>query len=192
MRRERQEPRVIDRLVAVVAADDDFHVVIQASRRDSAQVLEGADVLADGRGEVLGLDEVEVLPPRVAQHVAEGVDAAAAFVREIKIIGGVIHLCLDPRGGLEPPHRRDDRPRTQPPHPFGEDRIAARVTEPAQFLVDPSDRDVGITRQQVGDRRFVGVELAAARRRRSRQLHGRTGGRAPARPAPAPGGPCGG
>ena len=80
MRRERQEPRVVDRLVAVVTADDDFHVVIETCRRDSAQVLEGADVLADGRGEVLGFDEVEVLPPRVTQHVAEGVDAAASFV----------------------------------------------------------------------------------------------------------------
>ena len=28
--RERQEPRVVDRLVAVVAADHDFHVVIEA------------------------------------------------------------------------------------------------------------------------------------------------------------------
>ena len=56
------------------------------------------------------------------------------------------------------------------PHPLGEDRVAPRVTEPAQFLVDPLHRDVGITRQQVGDRRFVGVELAAAPRRWSRQL----------------------
>ena len=96
MRRERQEPRVVDRLVAVVAADHDFHVVIEARRRDPAQVLEGPDVLADGRGEVLGLDEVEVLPPRVAQHVAEGVHAAAAFVGEIEVVGGIIHLCLLP------------------------------------------------------------------------------------------------
>ena len=73
MRRECQEPRVVDRLVAVVAADHDFHVVIEARRRDSTQVLEGADVLADGRGEVLRLHEVEILPPRVAEHVAEGV-----------------------------------------------------------------------------------------------------------------------
>lgn len=110
--------RVIDRLVAVVAADDDLHVVIQARRRDSTQVLEGADVLADGRGEVLGFHEVKILPARVAQHVTEGIDATAAFVREIKIVGGIIHLCLHPRGGLEPPHRCADRPRTQPSHAF--------------------------------------------------------------------------
>ena len=117
MSRERQEPRVVDRVVAVVAADHDFHVVIEACRRDPAQVLEGADVLADGRGEVLRLDEVEVLPPRVAQHVAEGVHAAAAFVAEIEIIRGVIHLCLMPRGGLEPPHGLDDRSGSQPHAP---------------------------------------------------------------------------
>jgi hypothetical protein len=92
--REREEPRVVDRVVAVVAADDDFHVVIEALRRDPAQVLEGADMLADGGGEVLRLDEVEVLPPRVTQHVAEGVHATAAFVGEIQIIRGVIHLSL--------------------------------------------------------------------------------------------------
>ena len=81
MGRERQEPRVVDRLVAVVTAHHDFHVVIKTSRRDSAQVLEGADVLADGRGEILALDEVEILPARVAQHIAEGVDPAASFDR---------------------------------------------------------------------------------------------------------------
>ena len=41
-------------------------------------------------------------------------------------------------------------------------RVAPLVTEPAQLLVDPLRRDVGIAGQQVGDRRLVGVELAAA------------------------------
>ena len=186
--RERQEPRVVDRLVAVVAADDDLHVVIEARRRDPAQVLEGADVLADGRGEVLRLDEAEVLPPRVAQHVAEGVNAAAAFVAEVEVIRGVIHLGLLSRRGLEPPHGGDHRARAQAPHPFGEDRVTPRVTAPAQFLVDPLGGDVGIARQQVDDHRFVRVEQAAARpawpRRRRRR-------RGPARPAGAPCRPCG-
>ena len=129
MRRERQEPRVVHGLVAVVAADDDFHVVIKARRRDSAQVLEGADVLAHGGGEVLGLDEVEILPPRVAQHVAEGVHAAAALVAEVQIIGGIIHLCLDPgavsnrRTGATTGRGRSRRTRSR------EDRVPSRVTE---------------------------------------------------------------
>ena len=112
MGRERQETRVVDRLVTVVTTHHDFHVVIETGRRDSAQVLKGADVLADGRGEILALDEVQILPARVAQHIAEGVNPAASFDREIEVIGGVIHLRLKPRRRLEPPHGADDRSRT--------------------------------------------------------------------------------
>ena len=79
------------------------------------------------------------------------------------------------QGGLEPPHRRDDRTWTQRPHPLAEDRVASLVTEPAQFLVDPLDRDVGIARQQIGDRRLVGVQLAAALRCGSGQSLRRAG-----------------
>ena len=57
---ERQEPRVVHRLVAVVTTHHNFHVVIKTGRRNSAQVLEGADVLTDGRGEVLTVNEVEL------------------------------------------------------------------------------------------------------------------------------------
>ena len=67
--------------------------------------VEGADVLAQGGLEVLGLDEAQVLPARVAQHVAEGVDPAAAFLGEVDVVGGVIHLGLDARCGLEAHHR---------------------------------------------------------------------------------------
>ena len=169
MGRECQESWIVDRVVAVVVAHDDFHVVIKARRRDPAQVLEGADVLADGCGEILSLDEVEILPPRITQHVAEGVHAAATFVSEIQIIRGIIHLGLFPGGGLEPSHGRDDRTGTQTQHPFGEDRVTTRITALAQFFVNPSNRNGGVTRQQVGDRRFVGVELAAAHRRGSRR-----------------------
>ena len=162
MGRERQEPWIVDGLVAVVPAHHDFHVVIKTGCRDSAQVLEGADVLADGRGEVLALDEVQVLPARVAQHIAEGINPAAAFDREIDVVGGVIHLRLLSRCGLEPPHGLDDGPRTQRTHPLAEQRVAPLVTEPAQLLVDSLRRDVGIAGQQVGDRPYVGIELAAS------------------------------
>src|SRR5271170_4301806 len=83
MGRERQEPRVVDGLVAVITAHHDFHVVIETGRRDSSQVLERADVLADGRGKVLGLDELEILPASIAQHIAEGVNPATPLDREI-------------------------------------------------------------------------------------------------------------
>jgi hypothetical protein len=106
---KRQEPRVVDRFVAVVATHDHFHVVIKASRRDATEMLEGADVLADGGSEILAVDDVEVLPPRVTQHLAEGMDPAAALDGEIQVVRRVIHWGLSPLGGLEPPHRRDQR-----------------------------------------------------------------------------------
>src|SRR5580658_8816274 len=87
MGREPQEPGVVHRLVAVVAAHHDFHVVIKTGHRDSAQMLEGADVLANGRGEILTVDEVQVLAPRVTKHIAEGMDSAAAFDGEIEVVG---------------------------------------------------------------------------------------------------------
>ena len=159
---ERQEPWVVHWLVAVVTAHHDFHVVIKTGCRDSAQMLEGADVLADGGGEVLALDEVKILPARVAQDVAEGVDPAAPLGREVDVVGGVIHLRLLSRRGLEPPHGRDDRPGTQFVHPLAQQRVAPLVSEPAQLFVDSLRRDVGIASQEVGDRPLMGVELTAS------------------------------
>jgi hypothetical protein len=92
MRGEGQEPRVVDRHVILGATDDDPHLVIQAGRGHSPQMLEGPHVLAQSGDHVLGLDEAEVLPPRVAQDVAEQVDAAPAFAGEVDLVGGVIHL----------------------------------------------------------------------------------------------------
>ena len=66
---ERQEPRVVDRHVVLVASHDDLHIVIQAGGCHAPQMLEGPQVLAQGGRHVLGLDEAEVLPPRVAQDV---------------------------------------------------------------------------------------------------------------------------
>ena len=131
MRREAEKTRVVDRLVAVVTADDDFHVVIKARRRDAAQMREGADVLAHRRGEILRLDEVEILPARVAEHVAEGVNAATARVGEIQIIRGIIHLGLFTGSGFEALHRQGRRTAAERPHAFHENRVASGVTERA-------------------------------------------------------------
>ena len=107
-------------------------------------------------------DEVEIRTTPITEEIAEHVDAAAAFVGEIEIIRGIIHLRLLTRGGLEPLHGRDRRARAQLPHPLGEDGVTARVAESAQFLVDALRGDVGIARQQVGDRCVIGVELTGA------------------------------
>src|SRR5271165_7050969 len=105
---ERQEPWVVHRFVAVVTAYHDFHVVIKTGGRDSAQMLKGADVLADRGGKILAVDEVKILPARVAQDIAEGVDAATSLAREVDVVGGVIHLRLLSWRGLKPSHGLND------------------------------------------------------------------------------------
>src|SRR5271170_1300983 len=67
VRGEGQEARVVERTILVVTQDNYLHVVVQAGGRTSAEVVEGADVLADRGDEVLRLDESHVGPPRVAQ-----------------------------------------------------------------------------------------------------------------------------
>ena len=81
VRGEGQEAGVVDRLVVLPARDDDLHVVVQAGGGQTPQMLEGPDVLADRGLEVLPLGKAEVLPPRVAQHVAEQVHPPPAFLR---------------------------------------------------------------------------------------------------------------
>jgi hypothetical protein len=73
MRGEGQESGVVDRLAVFVPGHDDLHVVVQAGGRGPAKVLEGPHVLAERGLQVLRCREVDVLPPGVAQHVAEKV-----------------------------------------------------------------------------------------------------------------------
>jgi hypothetical protein len=51
-------------------------------------------VLPQGRLKVLGLDEAQVLATRVAEQIAEQVDAATAFFAEVDVVGRVIDLGL--------------------------------------------------------------------------------------------------
>ena len=112
--------------------------------------------------EVLGLDEAEVLPPRVAQNVAEQVDAAAAFAREVDVVDGVIHLGLEARARLEADHRGRRRPGTQLTEPLADRGVAAGETTLPQFIEEPHRGQIGITAQQFLEHRLVWIELPAA------------------------------
>ena len=65
---------------------------------------EGADVLAQGGRQILGLDESQILAARVAQDVTEQQDAAAALGGEVDVMDGIVHLGLDARRRLEADH----------------------------------------------------------------------------------------
>ena len=96
VRGEGEELGVVERAVGVMPQHHRFEVVVQADAGDAAQVMEGMHVLAQRRRQVHRLDEAQVLPPRVAEQVAEQVDAPAAFAREVDVVDAIVHLCLQP------------------------------------------------------------------------------------------------
>jgi len=144
-----------------VPQHDRFHVVVQASRRHAAEVLEGADVLTQRGRQVLALNKAQILTTRVAQQIAEQVDATAAFTGKVDIVSAVIHLGLDARRRLETlqPVRAavaarssSTRSRTmlRPPRkPWA--RSSSRIAH---------DGDVGIACQQLANRVVERIDLA--------------------------------
>ena len=160
MRGEGQEFGIVERPFVAMPQDHDLQVVVQAGAGHAAQVRKGADVFAEGGRQVLRLDEAQVLPARVTQHVAEEVDAAAAFVGEVDVVGAVIHLGLLPRQRLEADHRFAERCRPQFQDPLPNDGAAAAKTLGPQLLEDARDRDVGIALEQLLDRVVEGIDLA--------------------------------
>jgi hypothetical protein len=65
VRGEGQEAGIVDRLAVLIAGHDDLHVVVQAGRCRTVQVLEGPHVLADGRLQVLRSRKVDVLTAEI-------------------------------------------------------------------------------------------------------------------------------
>ncbi len=170
VRGEGQEARIIDRLVVFVPGDHDFHAVVETGRGDTAQVLEGLNVLPLRRLHVLRFDEPQVLPARVAQDQAEQVDPPPAFLGEVQRVDGIIHLSLDTGSGLEPLDPGRLEAWTQLTDTLTEDAVAAGVTAPPQFLPDPLDRDLRIAREQILNRLHVRIDQARAARPRSLQF----------------------
>src|SRR6185295_14120930 len=113
MRGEGEKASVVDRLIAIIAGDHDFHVVVETGGSQAAEILEGADVFANGGGKVLSLHESQVLAARIPQQVAESVHTAPAFRCKRDLVRRVIHLCLHTRSCLEALHRWFRRMRPQ-------------------------------------------------------------------------------
>ena len=117
-------------------------------------------MLAQGGRHVLGLDEAEVLPPRVAQDVAEQTDAAPTFAGKVEVVDGVIHLGLGARRRLEADHRERRRAGPQLAEPLADHSISAGETPLAQLLQEPHGGQFGISAQQFLDDRLIGIETA--------------------------------
>src|ERR1019366_5062701 len=158
VRGEGQETRVVQRYVVLVALHNNLKVVVQASGRHATQVREGAHVLAQGGVEVLSLDEAEVLPPRVGQQVTEDMDAATAFLGEVDVMGGIIHLGLHAGARLKADNgtRSLAWPLLTQPEPHR--RVTPREAVMLEFLEQTHGGQVGVAAQQFQHDGRVGIE----------------------------------
>ena len=64
-------------------------------------MLEGRDVLPDGRFKVLAFGEVDVLTPRIPQDIAEQLNSATTFLGKVDMVSRPVHLSLNTRSGFE-------------------------------------------------------------------------------------------
>ena len=125
VRGEGEELGVVQGAVGVVPQHHRLEVVVQADAGDAAQMMEGLHVLAQRRQQIHRLDEAQILPPRVAEQVAEQIDAPAAFAGEVDVVDAIVHLGLQPWPGLKARHGRRRGARPQQPHALPHDRVAA-------------------------------------------------------------------
>ena len=163
---EGEELRVVQRPFGVVPDDHRLEVVVEARPGHAAEVMEGVHVLAQRRRQVHRLDEAEVLPPGVAEQVAEEIDAAPAFAGEVDVVNAMIHLGLIARPGLEARHGRRRGSRPQPLDPFADDRVMSGEAAGPEFLKGAFPRQVRIAAEQFFQDRLERVDDADAPLRR--------------------------
>jgi hypothetical protein len=120
---ESEEAGVVDGLLALPAEHHHLHRVVQAHGGHATEVLEGAHVLADAGGEVLGVDEAQVAPAGIAEDVAEGIDPPASLCCEVDVEGRVVHLRLDAGACLEAHHWLGDGLGAQAAQPLAHDGV---------------------------------------------------------------------
>ena len=160
MRGKGQETRVVNRSVFIVPQHHHLLIIIQAGGSNSLKVFKGPDMLPDGGGKILGLDETEVAAARVTQEVTEQVDAAAAFGGEVQVVDTIIHFGLQAWPRLEAKHWFLDGLWSQLPQPFADDGVAAAKATGPQFLVQAYRGQVGIAGQQLSYGGFISIQLA--------------------------------
>ena len=152
-----------------------FEVVVQADAGDAAEMMEGMHVLTQGRRQIHRLDEAQVLPARVAEQVAEQVDAPAAFAREVDVIDAIVHLCLQAWPGLKARHGWPRGARPQQPEALTHDRVLAGEAACLQFLQGALGGEVRILGEQFLQDRLeriddaAGVDAAGVRARPGRR-----------------------
>lgn len=125
VRRERQEPRLIDRSTGLAMVHDRRLVVVQDLFWHSTKSFGGGDVRADQRVEVLALTEVDEVPTAESQDKAEALDDLCAGDRERDVVRRPVLLALRTGRGFEGLNRLLLRLRTEQPQPRLDDRVPA-------------------------------------------------------------------
>ena len=166
---EGEEAPIVDRLVVLPAIDHDLHRVVQTAVRNAAEVLECPDVLSQRGREVLRLDEAEIASPRIAEHVAEGVDPLLASHRERDEVGRVVHLPLLAGGGLESLDGVMHRTRADASQEVLDDRVTALEATDPELLQQANPGQVRILLEQTVDVVFEGIKHALALERHWRE-----------------------
>src|ERR1019366_9048470 len=93
-------------------------------------------------------DEAQVLPARIAEQVAEEINAPPAFAREVDVIDAMIHLRLHPWLGLKARHGRRRGAWPQQTQASMHDRVLAGEAACLQFLHGALGGDVRIFAEQ--------------------------------------------
>ena len=145
---ERQVAWIVDWPAVFPACHHHFHVVIEASGRNTPQMLEGSHMLAYRRFKVLSFGKADILPPRISQDIAEQFYAATPLLREVNRVCRPIHLGLSTRQSFKANHW-SVRLRTMTLHKSAESRVTALVTQLAQLLEGPLCCDIWITSEQL-------------------------------------------
>ena len=194
---EGEELGIVEGAVGVVAQDHRFEVVVQADAGDAAEMMEGLHVLAQRGRQIHRLDEAQVLPARVAEQVAEQVDAPPAFAGEVDVVDAMIHLGLHAGVGLKARHGRrrsarpqqtqgvDARPCSSPLKPRACSSCTARSTVRFGYLASSSFRIGSYGSMMLPARRGLGKGVAWPSRWACRLANTRVARRSARRPRPS-------
>ena len=123
-----------------------------------SKVFERADMLANGRGEVLRLHKAHILPARVTQDVTERVHAPPAFGRERDLVRRISPSVPAPLVRFRIADRRFRCVRPHGAQMFLDDAVAARESQPAQFFMQADRGQVRVAFQQLRDLIRIRVE----------------------------------
>ena len=156
---------IVENALGVVTQHDRLEVVVQTDACDAAEVMKGVYVFTQGRWQIHRLDETQILPTRVAEHVAEEIDTPAAFAREVDVVDAKVHLGLHAWSGLKARHGRARGARAQPSDALAHHRVLAGEATRTQLLQDTLGREMRVLFEQFLQDRLERIDDALARAR---------------------------